>query len=181
MNFGMTSITPAAMMARLEDYLKAAELTLVPADCIFLSAATTQDNLVRPPASMFVTLFPARLPPWQSVYSGAGLTGFNATIIVKAFAKILNDQEDRFSSTFRDESYGSLALVGAICNHLQGWTAPLDAPNQDRSYLREPMRIIDPGPSYTPFKTGQATWSVCEIPFEMKFTALFQALTPPTP
>jgi hypothetical protein len=181
MQFGTTPIRPAALLGRLEDWVKqkAGQAGNFSSDCVFLSLAPDELLLKFPPADRFVTIFPARFPPWQGVVTGAGYSmydnpgeehlGFDAEIVITAFARYNPDQETRASSLVRDVATGLTGLFGALVGAVQFWDAPVqDAPT--RSYLREPMRVS--GPAVTlPRNYQQTFWTLLKIPLEMRFTA----------
>jgi hypothetical protein len=179
MNFGTTAITPEDFIGRIEDRVKA--VCGLPEEDAFLSLAADDEHIAKPPKSKFVTIFPARFPPWQGVYSGSGETGFDAAIRTTVFCKLTNDQEHRASRILRDSKNGLLRTMFLPVAGLQGWTMPLDD-DPDKSYLREPMRVVGSGPELVTKKTSANVWVLCWVMWEAKFTAILnpQATESPT-
>lgn len=171
MDFGSTPIDPADFVGRIEDKIRLVS-GLAEQNC-FLTLASDDEHIRNPPSGKFITIFPARFPIWQGVYSGAGETGFDATFRVTVFVKLLNDQEFRASRVLRDTRDGLLKTMFTPLAGLQGWTMPLDD-DPDKSYLREPMRLVGSGPELVTKKQQANLWILCWTMWEAKFTAILR-------
>ncbi len=176
--FGISPVKPGTLLGRLETYLQGQ--TKVAADLVFLSVAPDELHLRFPPGDQFVTIFPARFPPWQGVVTGAGSNfatdpdaenlGFDSEIIITAFCRFNIDQELRSSQLVQNTSYGVMDLFASVLKAMQFWTAPLDAPNTNKSYLREYMRMSGAA-QMLPRNYKDTFWTLLKIPFEARFSA----------
>ena len=169
LGFGITPITPADFMGRVEDYVK--ENVGLPADCCFLTLATDDQHIKIPPASRFVVITPMRFPPWQGVVSGASETGFDVAFRTTVFCRLTNDQELRASRILRDNTDGVLYTMFRVVQALQLWTMPVDE-NPELSYLREPMRISGSGPELVTKRQEANPWILCWINWEARVTCI---------
>lgn len=183
MNFGTTAITPEDFIGRIETRLKnqIEELAKLPPERAFLTLTTDDEHISKPPADKFVTIFPARFPPWQGVYSGSGETGFDVSIRTTSFCRLTNDQELKASRVLRDAKNGILSFMFTAIRALQGWTMPLDD-DEEKSYLREPMRVVGSGPELVTKKQAANVWVLCWCTWEAKATFILnpQATSEPS-
>jgi len=152
---------------------KLADVTRLPADCVFETLARDEDHLQFPPADRFVTVTPTTFPVDAPGVSGGGrlTTGFNGRFRTALFARIASDQELRDGRLLRDRVGGALAMQQLILEALQQFS-PLNSAGA--CILREPMRIE--GWDVQP-KTPKAgtPWAVIASIWNLKFTSNISA------
>ena len=175
-HFGLTPISIGDLLGRLEDRMKL--LSGLPADCVFLSAATENWHLKCPPADQFIVLFPESFPVWQGVVTGAGQSfqeapgeenlGFDLSLKTVIFTRLNTDQEFRSSDLFRNTTLGIAGITNRMLKAYQIWTVPTDD-DPDISYLREPSRITG-GPTVSHREYEKTFWTLLTTKWEFKFT-----------
>ena len=171
MNFGTRALTPSQFIGRIEDRLRdyLEVFAGLPPERAFLSLASDDEHVKHPPQDKFVTIFPARFPPWQGVVSGGGELGFDVSIRTTAFARLGNDQEYRQSRILRDPKNSILSLMFHVVQAYHLWTMP-NVDDETISYLREPMRVVGSGPELTTKKQESNVWVLCWVNWEAKAT-----------
>ena len=177
-SFGITPISFADLLGIIESRVQTYLDGIIAKDLVFLSTANDEYHLKCPPADQFVVLFPESFPVWQSVVSGAGSSlllspgdenlGFDLSMRVGVFTRLISDQEFRASQLFRNVTLGIMGITNKVVACFQIWTAPTPD-DSNISYLREPARIVT-GPRITHRNYPVGFWSCLTMQVEMKFT-----------
>ncbi len=138
---------------------------------VFRSNWTPEHHLLFPPADRFITLFMPEFPVDAPGVSGGGkyTTGFESTLLLRAFVRLESDIEGWSQRQFDDAVDGVDEFLRLILASLQTYMGEADESTTLRMFKR-PMRIRR---FHIESKNGKAEsrWTLATMNYEVAFVA----------